>query len=100
MRVLLVGDDANDQNLHQKGAPFYIAFIVQVKKRRLAADKPTTPGITFRLVYFPMNRSKGNRHEQGRGRPYLQCERVRGSKERLQVPRFGSTHRHRPSVPL
>jgi hypothetical protein len=27
MRVLLVGDDANDQNLHQKGAPFYIALI-------------------------------------------------------------------------
>src|SRR6201985_1056253 len=27
MRVLLVGDDANDQNLHQKGAPFYIAFV-------------------------------------------------------------------------
>jgi len=26
MRVLLVGDDANDQNLQQKGAPFYIAF--------------------------------------------------------------------------
>jgi hypothetical protein len=23
--VLLVGDDANDQNLQQKGAPFYIA---------------------------------------------------------------------------
>ena len=28
--MLLVGDDANDQNLHQKGAPFYITFIVQV----------------------------------------------------------------------
>jgi len=31
MRVLLVGDDANDQNLHQKGAPFYNALIAQVK---------------------------------------------------------------------
>jgi hypothetical protein len=26
MRVLLVGDDPNDQNLHQKGAPFYNAL--------------------------------------------------------------------------
>jgi hypothetical protein len=26
MRVLLVGDDPNDHNLHQKGAPFYNAL--------------------------------------------------------------------------
>jgi hypothetical protein len=38
MRVLLVGDDANDQNLHQKGAPFYIALIRWNEKAGLPRD--------------------------------------------------------------
>ena len=48
------------------------ACIVQVKEiAPIAADKPTTPGFTFGLVYFLKNCSKGSRYEQGRGRPYL-----------------------------
>jgi len=38
MRVLLVGDDPNDQNLHQKGAPFYNVLHTVFGFELVAAD--------------------------------------------------------------
>jgi hypothetical protein len=52
MRVLLLeGDDANDQNLHQKGAPFYIALIRSwpASSEWLRATLSKRTSILFRL---------------------------------------------------
>jgi hypothetical protein len=54
MRVLLVGDDPNDQNLHQKAAPFYNALHTVFGFELVAADSKDIGACGWRIVISPM----------------------------------------------